>query len=111
MSFAKEEKGYLTFPTKFDMVDPILKLDHKGRVIIRMSVNPEEIIRKMRFLFNSSLNMFMFLPPIPYRVLFMSLLLEKIIKSVKIKKVLLYIGENTLIFMYHLKLVNLKTVM
>ena len=47
--FAKEEKGYLTFPTKFDMVDPILNLDHKGRVIIRMSVNPEEIIRKVEF--------------------------------------------------------------
>lgn len=45
--FAKEEKGYLTFPTKFDMVDPILGLDHKGRIIVRMSVNPEEIIRKI----------------------------------------------------------------
>ena len=44
---AKSEKGMLTFPTKFDMVDPILNLDHKGKVIIRMSVNPQEIIRQI----------------------------------------------------------------
>lgn len=43
----KAEKGYLTFPTKFSMVEPILNLDHKGKVIIRMSVNPQEIIRKV----------------------------------------------------------------
>ena len=47
--FAKEEKGYLTFPTKFDMVEPLLNLDHKGRIIIRLSVNPEEIIKKVEF--------------------------------------------------------------
>jgi len=45
--FAKNEKGYLTFPTKFDMVDGILNLEHKKRVIARMSINPEEIIRKV----------------------------------------------------------------
>ncbi len=39
----------LTFPTKFDMVDSILGLDHKGKVIVRMSVNPEEIINKVEF--------------------------------------------------------------
>lgn len=44
---SKSEKGMLTFPTKFDMVDPILNLDHKGRVIVRMSVNPQEIIREI----------------------------------------------------------------
>ena len=43
----KSKKGMITFPTKFDMVDPILNLDHKGRVIIRMSVNPQEIIRQI----------------------------------------------------------------
>ena len=43
----KAEKGYLTFPTKFDMVDPILNLDHQGKIIIRMSVNPQEIISKI----------------------------------------------------------------
>lgn len=42
-------KGKLTFPTKFDMVDDILGLDHKGKVTIRMSVNPEEIINKVEF--------------------------------------------------------------
>ena len=42
-------KGFLTFPTKFDMVDPILNLNHEGRVIIRMSVNPDEIIRRVEF--------------------------------------------------------------
>jgi len=45
----KSEKGMLTFPTKFDMVDDILSLDHHGKVIIRMSVNPEEIINKVEF--------------------------------------------------------------
>lgn len=42
--FAKNEKGYLTFPTKFDMVEPLLDLEHKGRVIFRMSMNPAQII-------------------------------------------------------------------
>ncbi|MBQ9267700.1 MAG: spore photoproduct lyase [Clostridia bacterium] len=48
-TFAKNNKGYLTFPTKFDMVEPLLHLNHNGRTIIRMSVNPEEIIRKIEF--------------------------------------------------------------
>lgn len=43
----KAEKGYLTFPTKFSMVDPILNLEHKGKIIVRMSVNPQDIIRKV----------------------------------------------------------------
>lgn len=42
--FQKSPKGKLTFPTKFDMVDPILPLNHQGRIIVRMSVNPQEII-------------------------------------------------------------------
>ena len=37
----------LTFPTKFDMVDPILNLNHQGRIIVRVSVNPQEIIRQI----------------------------------------------------------------
>jgi spore photoproduct lyase len=45
----KNEKGMLTFPTKFDMVDDILNLDHQGKIIVRMSVNPEEIINKVEF--------------------------------------------------------------
>ena len=44
-NFKDNPKGLLTFPTKFDMVDSILPLDHKGKVIVRMSVNPKEIIR------------------------------------------------------------------
>jgi len=48
-NFANTEKGFLTLPTKFDMVDEILPLQHKGKIIIRMSVNPEEIINKVEF--------------------------------------------------------------
>ena len=43
-NFKNSKKGNLTFPTKFQMVDDLLELDHKGKIIIRMSVNPEEII-------------------------------------------------------------------
>ena len=48
-NFKDNENGRLTFPTKFDMVDPILPLDHKGKVIVRVSVNPEEIINRVEF--------------------------------------------------------------
>ncbi len=48
-NFKNSKKGHLTFPTKFDMVDDILPLDHKGKVTIRISVNPEEIINKVEF--------------------------------------------------------------
>ena len=54
-NFAKETKGYLTLPTKFDMIDPILNIDHRHKTIIRVSVNPEEIIKKVE-LGTSSLN-------------------------------------------------------
>lgn len=47
--FGKSKKGVLTFPTKFDMVEPLLPLNHRGRIIPRMSVNPHEIIRKIEF--------------------------------------------------------------
>jgi spore photoproduct lyase len=47
--FAKEERGFLTFPTKFDSIDPLLVLDHRGRILPRMSVNPEEVIRRVEF--------------------------------------------------------------
>ena len=36
-------------PTKFSMVDSILNLEHNGKVIIRMSVNPKEIINRVEF--------------------------------------------------------------
>ena len=48
-NFKEQEKGMLTFPTKFDMVEPILDLNHNGKIIVRMSVNPEEIINKIEF--------------------------------------------------------------
>lgn len=47
--FACHGKGRLTFPTKFHMVQPLLHLDHRGKTVFRMSVNPEEIIRKVEF--------------------------------------------------------------
>lgn len=43
----KTTKGYLTFPTKFVMVDSILNLNHGGRIIVRVSVNPQDIISKI----------------------------------------------------------------
>lgn len=48
-NFKNTEKGKLTFPTKFDIVEPILPLEHKGKIIVRMSVNPEEIINRVEF--------------------------------------------------------------
>ena len=48
-NFKDSKKGKLTLPTKFDMVDPILNLDHKGKVILRVSVNPEKIINRVEF--------------------------------------------------------------
>ena len=48
-NFANTSKGILTFPTKFDMVDDILPLNHNGKIVIRMSVNPDEIIKKVEF--------------------------------------------------------------
>ena len=48
-NFKNNEKGKITFPTKFDMVEPILDINHNGKVIIRMSLNPEELINKVEF--------------------------------------------------------------
>ena len=48
-NFKDTKKGKLTFPTKFDMVDDLLPLEHKGKIIVRMSVNPKEIINKVEF--------------------------------------------------------------
>ena len=48
-NFKNTSKGILTFPTKFDMVDDILDIDHRVKVVVRMSVNPEEIINKVEF--------------------------------------------------------------
>ena len=48
-NFKDSPKGKLTFPTKFDMVEPILDLNHNGKVIVRMSLNPEELINRVEF--------------------------------------------------------------
>ena len=44
--FSNSSKGLLTFPTKFEMVDDILEINHKGKVIIRISINPDDIINQ-----------------------------------------------------------------
>ena len=48
-NFANTQKGKLTFPTKFEMIDDLLNIRHNKKIIIRMSVNPEEIINKVEF--------------------------------------------------------------
>lgn len=48
-NFQQAKRGKLTFPTKFAQVDSLLPLQHQGKVIIRMSVNPEEIIHQVEF--------------------------------------------------------------
>jgi spore photoproduct lyase len=45
--FGKEGKGYITFPTKFNMIDSLLNLKHNQKTIVRMSLNPQEIIEKI----------------------------------------------------------------
>jgi len=47
--FRDVDNARLTLPTKFDMVDPLLKARHGGNVTIRMSLNPQEIIRRVEF--------------------------------------------------------------
>ncbi len=42
--FAKRGRGSLTFPTKFSMVEELLPLNHQGKVIFRMSLNPQFLI-------------------------------------------------------------------
>lgn len=48
-TFAQNGRGFLTFPTKFSAVEPLLHLNHGGKTIFRMSVNPEAIIRAVEF--------------------------------------------------------------
>lgn len=45
--FARQGRGNLTFPTKFQQVEPLLDLEHRGKAIFRMSVNPEDIVRRI----------------------------------------------------------------
>jgi spore photoproduct lyase len=45
--FAKKGRGAITFPTKFGMSDKLLGLRHNGKVIFRMSLNPQELIKSV----------------------------------------------------------------
>jgi spore photoproduct lyase len=47
--FSLLKNAKLTFATKFNMVDDLLNINHNGNTKIRISVNPEEIIRKVEF--------------------------------------------------------------
>ena len=47
--FGEEGRGFITFPTKFSMIDSILNLNHNGKTLIRMSLNPNEIITKVEY--------------------------------------------------------------
>jgi len=47
--FRDVQNARLTLPTKFDMVDPLLDISHGDNVTIRMSLNPQEIIRRVEF--------------------------------------------------------------
>ncbi len=55
-AFGENGRGFITFPTKFDMVHDLLNLKHNGKVIFRMSVNPQEIINKIEIGTSSLLN-------------------------------------------------------
>lgn len=45
--FGEKGRGFITFPTKFSMVDGLLGLKHNGKTICRVSVNPDELIRQV----------------------------------------------------------------
>ncbi len=47
--FAGSPRGRLTLPTKFHMIEPLLALPHNGRTVVRMSLNPEEVVRTVEF--------------------------------------------------------------
>lgn len=48
-NFAKSKHGFLTFPTKFDMIEPLIGINGIEKIIVRMSVNPESIINAVEF--------------------------------------------------------------
>ena len=45
--FKNPKKGILTFPTKFDYIEPLLNIYNKERLIPRISLNPENIIKNL----------------------------------------------------------------
>ncbi len=48
-AFRDVKNATLTLPTKFNMIEPLLNLDHGQNITIRMSLNPEEIIQRVEF--------------------------------------------------------------
>lgn len=48
-NFSNCKNGFITFPTKFDMVDNILNIQGIEKIIPRVSINPQEIINKVEF--------------------------------------------------------------
>ncbi len=47
--FEGVKNAQLTLPTKFDMIDPLLDIEHGQNITIRMSLNPEQIISRVEF--------------------------------------------------------------
>jgi len=45
--FAAVKNAYITLPTKFHMIDSLLDIEHNKRTTVRMSVNPEPVIKKV----------------------------------------------------------------
>jgi len=45
--FGKQEDAHLRFVTKFDLVDPLLMLDHNGRTRWRISLNAKPVSRRL----------------------------------------------------------------
>ena len=48
-NFANSNNGFITFPTKFDMVDDILNIKGIEKIIPRVSINPQKIINIVEF--------------------------------------------------------------
>lgn len=48
-NFANSNNGFITFPTKFDMVDDILDVKGIEKIIPRVSINPQKIINMVEF--------------------------------------------------------------
>ena len=47
--FGKLQNATATFATKFDAVDDLLTANHNGNTQMRISINPEELIKKVEF--------------------------------------------------------------
>lgn len=52
------KQGILTFPTKFDAIEPLLHLEQKERILPRMSLNPSSIINRVELRYQSPIGSF-----------------------------------------------------